>query len=123
MFAGCSICCFVTQLNNFEKTALKARTEWRAFNEIENWMSLSVEDTQETVINTIGRFDKKNTFSIFLKNPDNFQQSSLYLKIFASFNVDLSNKRQNTRQALKCLSNILKFDTGCFFLTGPPLKS
>ena len=46
---------------------------------------------------------------ILLKNPDNFQQSSLYLKIFASFNVDLSNKRQNTRQALKCLSNILKF--------------
>ena len=84
MFAGCSICCFVTQLNNFEKTALKARTEWRAFNEIENWMSLSVEDTQETVINTIGRFAKKLFQNICFENPDNFQQNLKYFTMWLS---------------------------------------
>ena len=53
----------------FEGTA-----EWRPFNEIENWMSLSV-DTQEKVI----QFDRKeNSLVMKKRNWENFEKSNIF---------------------------------------------
>ena len=53
--------------------------EWRPFNEIENWMSLSV-DTQEKVI----QFDRKENSLMKKRNWENFEKSNIFSYQFHS---------------------------------------
>ena len=82
----------------FEGTA-----EWRPFNEIENWMSLSV-DTQEKVI----QFDRKENSLVMIKKGiekiSRNQTSSVLLISFSPFQI----KQVYFCESLECKFNVIK---------------